>query len=184
MKKFTVALSPGHTPTAPGATRGNITEYGLSSAIIGDLIFRLDKAGHTAHLVGSDSNKNQVAQINKIAPDFGLELHFNSHTDKKVNGSMCLYYPKSKKGSLLASSVSHQIASSLKIKNKGAYFGNYELDPQKPVITIIKDTSCPFIVVEPLYLSNPSDFEKIDIPLISIAIFKGITEYWRTQNEH
>ena len=46
-------------------------------------------------------------------------------------------------------------------------------ESHKPIIEIVRKTNCPFIVVEPLYFSNDSDFEKIDIPLISTAIFEG-----------
>ncbi len=177
MKPFSICLSPGHTAENPGASRGVITEYGLSSAIIGDLIFRLDKAGHTAHLIGSDSNRNQVERINEIDPDFGLELHFNNSVRESWNGTMVLY-SGSRKGRKLALKISNSISGLLGTKNKGAVIGNYRLDRRRPIIEIIRKTRCPFVVVEPLFLSNAQDFEKIDVPLISIAIMEGIYKYW------
>lgn len=180
MKPFSVALSPAHTPTKPGATRGRVSEYGLSSAIIGDMIFRLDKLGHTAHLIGSGHNEDQVAIINRIDPDFGLELHFNGHTDDTVHGTMCLHAGAGR-GVKLANHVNSRLVSILGTKNKGTRKGYYQLDPTQPLIHMIRETNCPFIVVEPLYLSNPSDFEKIDIPAISIAIVEGCVAYWEAQ---
>lgn len=178
MTPFTICLSPGHTPRTPGASRGIITEYGLTSAIIGDLVFRLDKAGHTAHLIGSSSNSEQVKAINNIGPDFGLELHFNNMATKpEWNGTMCLH-SGSKNGIELASNVQSNLFHMLKTKNRHIHKGYFQLNPDNYVIPIIRLTRCPFIVVEPLYLSNDSDFEKIDIQLISIAIFEGVISYW------
>ena len=179
MKPFTAVFSPGHTPTAPGATRGNVTEYGLSSAIIGDMIFRLSKLGHTAHLIGSNTNSAQVRRINKIAPDFGLELHFNNMASQPDwNGTMCLYYPGSKKGYDLASTINQKIVRAIGTASRGLHPAHYQLNPKKKIITIVKRSNCPFIVVEPLYFSNADDFERIDIPAISIAIVRGCVEYW------
>ncbi len=178
MKQFSICLSPGHTAKNPGASRGNVTEYGLSSAIIGDLIFRLDKAGHVAHVIGSDSNRNQVERINEIDPDFGLELHFNSSVKRHGFYGTMILYSGSRKGRKLAIKLSKSISASLETKNVGPIIGNYQLDRRKPIIIMIRKTKCPFVVVEPLFLSYHADFEKIDVPLISIAIMEGIYNYW------
>jgi len=176
--KFRVALSMGHYPSSPGATRGNVTEYGLSSAVIGYLAYRLDKLGHEAWIIGADSNKNQVKEINKLNPDFGLELHFNNMaTHPKWNGTEVLH-SGSKKGHSLASNISSYTSEMLGTKNRGAVVGNYKLNKRKPIIEIIRKTICPFVVVEALFLSNDSDFEKIDTTLISVGILRGCLAYW------
>jgi len=177
MKPFTGVFSPGHTATSQGASRGVITEYGLSSAVIGDLIFKLSKIGHTAYLIGSASNSAQVKTINKIAPDFGLELHFNANVLSDVNGSMCLH-SGSDNGYRLATRVNNKMVGLLHTRDAGIHKAHYQLDVRKPIITMVKKTSCPFIICEPLYLSNDKDFERIDIQLISTAIFEGILSYW------
>lgn len=177
MKPARIAISPGHTPTAPGATRGKITEYGLSCAVIGDLIFRLDKAGHEAHLIGSGDNRVQAEKINKIGTDFGLELHFNSFSDPTWNGTEVLY-SGSQPGGKLAWDICHHISERIGTRNRGVKIGYYQGVKEKGLITIIKNTNCPFVVVEPLFLSNYDDFSRIDIAGISIAIFDGVTEYW------
>lgn len=172
-----ICLSPGHTPDAPGASRGTITEYGLSSAIIGDLVFRLDQAGHKAYLIGADSNARQVEKINAINPSIGLELHFNSFSTPEMHGTETLY-SGSDKGGALAFNVNYSIVEALGTKDRGIKIGYYRQDKTKPIIEIIRNTRCPFIVVEPLFLSNDDDFSKIDIQLISMAIFDGILNYF------
>jgi len=175
--KFKIALSMGHTPSSPGATRGNITEYGLTSAIIGDLAFRMDKLGHEAWIIGADTNKNQVKEINKLKPDFGLELHFNSFGKKEFQGTEVLH-AGSKKGESLAIEIHNSVVDILDTNRRGTPVGHYQLNKRKPIIEIIRNTKCPFVVAEPLFLSNDSDFDKIDITLISVGILKGCLAYW------
>lgn len=183
MTQFKVALSMGHTPDKHGAKRGIISEYGLTSAIIGDLAFNLDKLGHEAWIIGADSNSKQVEDINNLKPDFGLELHFNNMKNHpEWNGSLVMHsgFTNSKK---LAQSVQNCTVDMLGTKDKGIIKGHYQLDVRKDLITIIKNTNCPFVVIEPLFLSNLDDFEKINIPLISVGILQGILEYWQTINK-
>jgi len=177
MKPFKIAVSPGHTPSAPGATHGNITEYGLSMAVLGDLVFRLDKLGHQAWIIGAESNTMQARKINKMNPDFGFELHFNAHKNREVCGTEVLH-SGSNKGQALASDLENSITNILGTKSRGIPIGHYQLNPKKPLITIIRKTVCPMVVVEPLFLSNPDDFEKIDITLISVGILRGLEAYW------
>lgn len=176
---FTIAISPGHTPTNPGATRGNVTEYGLTSAIVGDMIYRLDKLGHIVHLIGSDSNQAQVDSINELDPDFGLELHFNASVRENWNGTMCLHAGAGQ-GVEIAEKIQKRLVSALGTKDRGTFKAHFHLDKSKPLIEMVRDTDCPFVVVEPLYFSNLQDFEKIDIPLISIALVNGCLDYWET----
>ena len=171
-----IALIPGHTAETQGASHGKITEYGLSSAVIGDLIYRLSKTEHIPVLIGSGKNSWQAEQVNTEDADFGLELHFNSHAGEEMHGTECLH-SGSLNGINLAYSINSSLVSMLKTKDRGCHIGYYQLNPKKPLITIIKNTACPFVVIEPLFLSNPADRQKIDIQLISIAIFEGILEY-------
>ena len=174
-----IALAPGHTPESPGAKRGDITEYGLSSAIIGDLIFRLDKAGYEALLVGSASNRDQAIRTNEMHPDFGLELHFNNHNIKGFHGTEVLH-AGSIQGERLSGYLEYNLVGALGTYDRGTHKAYYQLDPNNPIITIVKDTHCPFVVVEPLFLSNDEDFAKIDIQLISIALYEGVISYGDT----
>lgn len=177
-----IALSVGHYPSSPGATRNGYTEYGLSSAVIGDLTAKLDFAGHEAWIIGAGKNRDQVEEINMLNPDFGLELHFNNMASKpKWNGSLVMH-SGSRLGMKLAHSIQNSVVGVLGTKNLGIVLGTYQLSKRKPLIEIIKNTVCPFVVIEPLFLSNDDDFKKLDINEISTGIFNGILGYIKEIN--
>ena len=181
MKKFTVALSPGHTATNQGATRDNVSEYGLTSEIIGRVTRLFSEAGHIAHLIGSASNSQQIDWINEKDADFGFELHFNNMASKpEWNGSLCMHSGAAK-GMELASSVNHAVCEALRTRNRGIFKGHYQLDIRNELIDMIKYTNAPFIICEPCYLSNLDDFRKIDTDAIARAVFNGCLEYWEGQ---
>lgn len=171
-----IVLIPGHDAINRGASSGNITEWGLTSAIIGDLTFRLDKLGHIVYTVGSNTNAHQAARVNEINPDFGLELHFNNFSAQDFNGTEVMH-SGSKTGILLAEKIQNSLVKFLGTRDRGIVKAHYQLDKRKPLIEIVRKTRCPFIVVEPLFLSNPDDFRKIDIQLISIALMEGILNF-------
>lgn len=178
MKKFTIAISPGHTAINQGASRGPVTEYGLTCEIIGRATRLFSEAGHICHLIGSASNSVQIARINDIAPDFGLELHFNNMASKpEWNGSLCMH-SGSEKGQDLASSVNHAVANILRTKNRGIFIGHHRLNKKNRIIEMIRLTRCTWIIIEPCYLSNTDDFNKIDTAAIARAVFNGCCEFW------
>ena len=171
-----IAIIPGHEPIAHGAARGVVSEYGLTCAICGDLVFRLQKAGHQAWLIGAHTNAEQIKDINKRKTDCGLELHFNSHSDPNVCGTEVLH-AGSVKGEILARNIQWALVDRLKTKDRGVKTGYYRGDPGRGVIPILRKTDCPFVVPEPLFLSNETDFSRIDIQAISIALFDGICAF-------
>ena len=84
----------------------------------------------------------------------------------------------SQRGMALALAIQKIQLQALGTKDAGIHKAHYQLDRRKPIITMVRDTACPFVVVEPLYLSNDEDFERVDVPGISIAIVRGCVEYW------
>lgn len=177
-KKFTTAVSPGHTALDQGAQRDHVTEYSLTCQIIGKFARIASEAGHICHLIGSGSNSQQIDWINDKGVDFGFELHFNNMASKpEWNGSLCMH-AGSTKGITLAKYVNIKVANYLRTRNRGTFKGHHQLDIRNELIDIIKYTNCPFIVIEPCYLSNLEDFRKIDCDVIARSIFNGCLDYW------
>lgn len=179
--KHTIAISAGHTPDRPGATKGNISEYSLTVAITGRICQILSEKGHYPWFIGADNNITQIAQINKINASCGLELHFNAFIDDKTQGTEVLH-AGSKRGIELAQHIQNNLLDRLGTKNRGIKKGFYQGDYRKPMIEILTKTKCPFVIPEPLFLSNPEDFAKVNSQmreLVAIAICDGIELYLR-----
>jgi N-acetylmuramoyl-L-alanine amidase len=144
--------------------------------VVGDLIYRLQRAGHEAWIIGASTNSKQIQEINKLDCDCGLELHFNSFVSKDMFGTEVLH-ADSKNGRKLAQCIQSKLVDKLKTKDRGVKLGHYQQNVRKPIISMLTDTNCPFVIPEPLFLSNDEDLLKIDIKLISIAIFEGLESY-------
>jgi len=171
-----IALSVPHTPNRPGASACGVNEYGLGCAVIGDLIYRLTKTGHEAWLIGADNNLEQINQINKLNVDCGLELHFNAFTKDSMKGTEVLH-ANSEKGILLADCIQKSLVKRLGTRDRGIMIGHFRGNVRKPILGMLQNTNCPFVIPEPLFLSNPGDFSKIDVLAISWAIFTGLENY-------
>ena len=174
-----IAISAGHTPTRPGATQGNISEYSLTTAIAGRLCQLLSEKGYFAWIIGADTNANQIDAINKLNPSCGLELHFNSFTDGTMHGTEVLH-AGSKRGIQLAQHIQNNLLDRLGTKDRGIKKGYYQGDYRKPLVEMLSKTNCPFVIPEPLFLSNPGDFAKVGSgmrELVAIALCDGIELY-------
>ncbi len=175
----TIAISAGHTPTRPGAKQGNISEYSLTTAIAGRLCQLLAEKGHEPWLIGADTNTAQIEAINKLNPTLGLELHFNSFTTDEMHGTEVLH-AGSRKGIQLAQHIQNNLLDRLGTKDRGIKKGYYQGDYRKPMIEMLSLTKCPFVIPEPLFLSNPADFDKVGSEmreLVAIALLDGIELY-------
>lgn len=179
MTPQTIAISAAHTPKNPGATHGNISEYSETTAIVGRICQILSKKGHFPYLIGAGNNLEQIEQINRREPACGLELHFNSCVDKKWRGTEVLH-AGSTKGMRLAQHIQNNLVNRLGTKDRGIAKGHYELDIRKPIIQMLRETVCPFVIVEPLFFSNTGDLTLLDHEAIAIAICDGVEMYLET----
>lgn len=173
-----IALSAGHQPTQQGAHVSDVSEYGITCQIIGESINLLSKLGHEAWLIGAGFNVDQVKQINELDCDCGLELHFNSFSDPKFRGTEVLH-AGSRAGIQLAGCLQKSLVASLKTKDRGIKIGYYQLNPSKPLDYMLERTNCPFVIVEPLFLSNPDDFLILQksYSTIACAIVDGLIQF-------
>lgn len=176
MEGKTIAISAGHTPKNPGARRGNISEYSETTAIVGRCCQILSRKGHYPFLIGAGNNLEQIEQINKRNPVCGFELHFNSFISDDMHGTETLH-AGSTKGIRLAQHIQNNLLDRLGTKDRGIKKGHYEGDFRKPIIQMLRMTNCPFVVPEPLFLSNNEDFTRLDHEAISIALCDGVEMY-------
>lgn len=179
MEPHIIAISAGHTPKRPGAKNKNVSEYSLTTVIVGRCCQILSEKGHFPWLIGSGNNSDQIKQINSLNPACGFELHFNSFTDDGMHGTEVLH-AGSTRGERLAENIQAQLLNRLGTRDRGTKKGHYEGNIRKPIISMLRDTNCPFVVPEPLFLSHPEDYSRLDSELIAIALCDGIELYLQT----
>jgi len=156
-----IALSLGHYPSAPGKTEGEFSEFNLMAPILGYTVFYLLREGVQPWLVPSGALSEKTDYVNTGANnrkyDLAVELHANGFRDPTANGCETLYYPTSKKGKVAAETIQAKLVTSFPVANRGTKEGYYQGDPSKGVLSWLKDTNCPAVILEPGFLSNTTD---------------------------
>jgi len=171
-----IALSIAHEPNSVGAKRGVFTEYGMSCHVTGILAERLQRRGHEVYIIGSGTLSWKTNRINDLNCDVGVEIHFNSSIHPTTKGAMCLH-AGSKQGEKLAEIIGRRISEVLGVGDLKPKLGKYQLDPKNKLLYILRKTNCPFVVVEPCYLSNDDDLTSVNMSLIAFAVCDGLELY-------
>lgn len=186
-----IAVDCGHNPPEDyGCTNlhHNLAEFVECHKIISHVYDSLWRE-HIRIVNFAERLKTKVWIVNKAKPVCAVELHLNSSSNPKARGSLCMYYP-TKKSEQLAKFILDNIGKiinqpklGISLPTRGAYVGNYQLDPSKAILYFLRRTKCPAVVVEPLFLSNDQDvylLKKLKYHrYIATGIFLGILDYLR-----
>ena len=117
--------------------------------------------------------KNRVKIFNSYESAVVVSIHMNTFSSSKYSGAQ-IYHSESEESRLLAERVRTSIKETLQPNNKR---------PLKPSsdIYILKNTTCPIILVECGFLSNPEECEKLSQKeyqkRLSFSIVCGIIKY-------
>jgi N-acetylmuramoyl-L-alanine amidase len=175
-----------HDPGAVNAQHA-LTEWALCERMASDLVRRLRSAGvvyHYSHSIprpcpipnfceahqtwtepeaSTDLNLHVIAnhwdalptQINALRPDLCISFHINSFDRADATGSQVNFFHSSTKGRKLAQ-LAMDANSTLGLPKRVDGTG---LLPQSSGrgVKLLKETTCPTIINEPFFLSNPAD---------------------------
>lgn len=175
-----VAISLGHNPSAPGKTDGSLSEFSLMAPVFGKTISILMSNGVGAWIVPSGPLNHKIHYVNDGHYNLAVEIHANASNETAANGCEVLYFPTSTKGPILASSIQDQLVVKLPLKDRGTKPGYYQGDPANGTLAFLQDTKCPAVIVEPGFMTNPSDrsilLDKPDViaEAIALGILSGL----------
>lgn len=172
-----IAVSVAHDAVNPGATNEEITEYQASMDISTRLVNILSINGHEVHLVACGSLTRKIAEINAINADIGIEIHLNAYNTQTI-GCETLH-ANSPHGKLLAKLIQKTFVGN-GYKDRGDKVGYYRGDPERGLVAILKETNCPFVISEPLFMDSKHDFESYNPLFIAMVIADGIEVYDNT----
>ena len=148
----------GHDTGASGSrSREQDITYGIAS-ILRDILtangFEVKMTREKQSDCLGTSLNSSLAERVKISNDFGAEyfvsIHCNSAADKSAKGTetyVCAFGGTAEK---LAKKVQSHLVSSLGTVDRGVKTGNFK---------VIRDTYCPAVLVETVFISNAADEE-------------------------
>ena len=171
---FTIVIDAGHGGSDVGATREGIYEKDLTLDISKRLATILRKKGINVLMVRNNDatvsleERVEFSEDNKA--DAFISIHVNSSVTPEGNGLETHYYtPQSYN---LAQIVHKEFTSAIKAKDRGLF---------KSKFYVINHTTCPSILVETGFISNPEEREELLTTQrrqkTAESIAKGILKY-------
>jgi len=172
-----IVVDAGHGGDDPGAIVGDATYEKFYTL---DIAKRLEalltaEGAHTIMTRSEDQNpsletRSHMANINNA--DIFVSVHINAFFNPFTNGSETFYYKY--KDEKLAHAIHESMLSSLKLENKGL---------KRARLYVLRNTTMPAVLVEPLFMSNKEEFQLLDQPhfrqRIADALYKGILHYFK-----
>jgi len=128
----------------------------------------------------SRKNEDLRARANLItetAPVVMVSIHQNSFPEAEVDGAQVFYYSGSEEGKRLGTMVQERLKSEISD-------GNHRVAKANKEYYLLKKSSCPAVIVECGFLSNPTEAALLATEeyqeKIAFAIHLGIMEYINT----
>lgn len=186
---FLIVIDPGHGGSDPGKVSDNgllEKDINLEIALLlkeelgSDYRVILTRESDAGLYSENDTNKKasdmreRCRIIEEEKADMLISIHQNSYTDPDVKGAQVFYYTHSAEGKKLAESIQNSIKEIASPDNNRVSKSNNDY-------YMLLHTSCPAVIVECGFLSNPGEAELLNSKdyqkLIVSAIRKGIEDY-------
>lgn len=179
-----IVLVPGHTPRSPGATNTSLpttfgavgatqveiehdngdvsielgtTEYHLANKLAEDVSFILNATyGIEALIVQRGTYQELPNDINRLAPDLVISLHFNAY-NTRARGSETLYYHKSVLGKQFAQVLQKEFVQQLGLPDRG-------IKPKSSEERggyLLRYVHAPCLIGEPCFMDNDEDLQHV-----------------------
>ena len=170
----TIVIDPGHGGSDVGATRDGIYEKDITLDISKRLAKILDKKGYNVLLIRDNdtyvSLQDRVKYTEENNGDLFVSIHVNSSVTPEGVGLETHYFTDQSYD--FAQIVHKEFANAIKSKDRGLF---------KSRFYVIKNTTCPSILVETGFISNPEERKELMTTerkqKTAEAIAKGIQKY-------
>ena len=152
-----ICLDPGHSgPVEPGACSGGFTEAQITLEIAKIAGRMLEKFGHQVLLTRSaDVDNDWLTWRCEAAWNFGAEIFVSIHCNAAASPSACgtevFYYPTSESGHGLARCIQSELVALCRTTDRGVKTNDEW--------TVLRETSCPAVLVELAFLTNEEERE-------------------------
>jgi N-acetylmuramoyl-L-alanine amidase len=171
-----IFIDPGHGGRDPGALGPYRTyEKNYNIDISRRLKRKLVKDGAFV-ILARDKDQNPSLRkraylANKNKSDIVISVHINSFINSSARGTETYYYKY--KDKLLAQCLQKEMIKNLRLRNNGV---------KRARLYILRNVKMPAALVEPLFITNSSDYHKLDQPQfrekIATSLYLGIKNYF------
>jgi N-acetylmuramoyl-L-alanine amidase len=122
----------------------------------------------------SEDIRNRVKLVNDNTPDFLVSIHVNAIPSPRWSGAQTFYYPAYKKSAEMSYLIQNEIKRVL---------GNTDRLPIKTDdVFLIREVSCPAVLVEVGFASNPEEAKRLRSveyqKAMANAIYQGILRHY------
>lgn len=171
-----IVIDPGHGGSDPGERVRGIREADVCWELAVRLAERLVEQGAHVRFTRTEAEapdaSERARRANKIEGDLFISLHLNALDRSSAEGSSTYYFGSSKVGEALADKIQDELVD-LGLKDCRSHARSY---------TILKETRMPAVLVEPVFISNPDEADRLDDPrflgLLAASIARAIARYF------
>jgi N-acetylmuramoyl-L-alanine amidase len=179
LKGKVIVIDPGHGGKDPGARANGFVEKRLCLKTSLQLASLLKKAGAQVFLTRKNDTKKRLKEVtrfaNRIGADIFVSIHYNSSYSSRISGTETYFYTR--KSLKLAKKIQRSMTSGLRTKDRGV---------RKGMFYIIHHTRMPAVIVEPVFITNYHDAQRIKgkkfYKKVAWNIVRGIKSYFSGAN--
>ncbi|MCX7570321.1 N-acetylmuramoyl-L-alanine amidase [Tumebacillus sp. DT12] len=178
----TIVLDAGHGGIDVGAIgrTSGVQEKDLNLSLTRILYNKLLATGANVILTRPDDRflglDERVAVSEQRQADAFVSLHFNTHQDAALSGSMTFYYNQDGEDHRLAKLIQTELTQTLGLPDLGARFGDYY---------VLRENSQPAVLVEAAFLTHPGDEQTAQDAAAqeraAEGIFRALVTFLQTQ---
>ena len=159
-------ISIGHSRLGDdgAVSTGGVNEWTFNGPVAEKAKHILTAAGVSCLILDELDSTSYTAWVNHVANECkrvkakgGCELHFNASSDPNSNGHEYLYYHASSNGQRLARAFAGRHQASFPTSNPRRDNGIYPKTGGNG-FQLLQKTPCPFIITEPFFGSNPTEW--------------------------
>ena len=139
-----------------------------------------DLASENAKSRKNEDLRARIRLMEETEPILAVSIHQNSFPEEDVDGAQVFYYSGSEEGKRLGNILQEQLKTEANTENHRIAKANRDY-------YLLKKATCPAVIVECGFLSNPQEAELLASEeyqeKIAFAVHLGILEYMNTMEE-
>lgn len=171
-----VVVDPGHGGPDPGERLYSLREADICWELAARLAEQLVERGARVRFTRTEAEgpdaSDRARRANDIDGDLFVSVHLNSHEQGSAEGSSTYYFGGSGAGEALADKIQSELVS-LGLKDCRSHARAY---------TILKETRMPAVLVEPVFITNRAEAQRLEDPhfltRLAAAIARAIARYF------